>query len=434
MKPKTKMHYEIVSLSEKLPEISQPKIDWAYKRNFKFYAWKTKHKAVCFECGHAWDVETNLISKILGLVCPSCDRKLKATDSHAWRKTECEYFQIMTVVGDYQVIRVIQLYHWMIKSTPARYSWHELYQHWIHKDGKFNIMSSGFNSMGYFNQGAGWSWCGPMELRSNENQRYFINNVPTYPRKKFLPYLIRNGFTGNFCQYNPGWFFHLLLSTPRFETFLKAGQISLIHEFSVMDYQIKKYWLQIRICLRNHYIISDAISWFDYLGLLKHFHRSLTDSTLVCPADLKAAHNYLVAEKRLIDDRNRKAAEEKRRLEDIELKKLKKNLMNLSFTDGEITIVTLQNIADFRMEEKVLEHCVYSSGYHKRPGSLIMSARIGNQLVETIEISLKDFSVMQCRGFNNNDSSHHKDILKLIKRNIVNIKKASKIIKTKIPA
>jgi DNA-directed RNA polymerase subunit RPC12/RpoP len=434
MKPKTKMHYEIVSLSDKLPMISQAKINWAYKRNFKFYAWKTKHKAVCFECGHGWDLETNLITKLLTIVCPSCGKNLKYTDGHAWRKKEEGYFQIMTVVGDYQVIRVVQMYHWMMKSIGASYSWHEIYQHWIHNSGKFNIMSTGFNGMGYFNSGQGWTWNGPMELRANQNDRYFINSIPTYPNKKILPNIFRNGFTGEFFKYNPGYFFAMLLGIPRFETFLKAGQYSLVNEFNQHDDKIEKYWLQIRICLKNHYIITDAINWFDYLELLKHFHRSLIDPILVCPADLKAAHDYLVVEKRLIDDRNKKASEERKKLEDEELKRAKKNLMDLHFTDGEIVIVTLQNAADFKMEEKVLEHCVYSSGYHKKPGSLIMSARISNQRVETIEISLRNFTVMQCRGFNNKDSSHHKEILKLINRNLTNIKKASKLTKEKMTA
>ena len=51
MKPKTKIHFEILKLHNKLPKITETQVKWAYKQCFKLYVWKTKHKAVCFECG-----------------------------------------------------------------------------------------------------------------------------------------------------------------------------------------------------------------------------------------------------------------------------------------------------------------------------------------------------------------------------------------------
>ena len=418
MKPKTKMHYEILELHSKLPDITTEQINWAYKKQFKFWAWKAKHKAVCFECGHGWQLETTLITKLFPITCPECGRDLHVTDSHAWRKTECEFFQIMTVVGDYQVIRVVQMYHYCMKSVAAEYRWHEIYQHWIHKSGKFNIMSTGFNGMGYFTQGGGWSWCGPIELRSNHNDRYFINGVTTYPRKKIHPYIIRNGFKGNYHNYNPGYFFYLLLTIPLFETFLKCGQHSLLCEVNHRSNTIKDFWPQIRICLRTNYIIPDASIWFDYLHLLKHFRNNLQDTALVCPPDIKKAHDALVAIKREIDERNARAAKEKREQENKEFIKAKKKLMDLVFTDGEITIVPLKNVMDFKNEERILDHCVYSSDYHKKAASFIMSARKDTERLETIEISLVDFSIRQCRGLNNKDSKYHKKILALMQKNL----------------
>jgi hypothetical protein len=306
----------------------------------------------------------------------------------------------------------------MMKSTPARYSCHELYQHWIHKSGKHEIMSTGFNSMGYYNQGGGWSWCGPMKLRSMDNNRYYINGVPTCPGKKIHPYIIRNGFKGNFHNYNPAYFFKTLLTTPLFETFLKTGQFGLLNAFDDRLYRIKDYWPQIRICLRNKYIIKDASDWFDYLNMLKHFHRSITDPMLVCPADLKMAHDTIVAEKRAQDERNEAASKKKKEKEDKIFKKAKKKLMDLKFIGGKIMIVPLKSITDFKKEEKVLDHCVYSSEYHKKAHSFIMSARKDKEILETIEISLRDFKVKQCRGYRNEDSKYHKQILKILEKNI----------------
>lgn len=418
MKPKTKQHYEILKLHDKLPEITDKQIQWAYKKLFKFYIWKTKHKAVCFECGHAWALETTLITKLFPVDCPKCKRKLENVDTHAWRKTECDCFQIITMIGGYQVIRVVQMYHWCMKTLPAKYSWHEIYQHWISPKGTLTIMSTGFNGMGIYCIGGGWSWNNLWELRSNYNNRYFINQIPTYPRKRIHPYIYRNGFTGEYHNFNPGWFFHMLLSTPLFETFLKTRQYGFLKEMEHRTHAIKEFWPQIRICFRKGYIINDVSDWFDYLNLLKHFHKNIFDPDLVCPKNLRTAHNALVAQKRAIDERNRVAAEEKRLQENIEFKKAKKKLMDLIFTEGNITIVPLKNVMDFKTEEKILAHCVYSSDYHKKVSSFIMSARVDGKRTETIEISLKDFRIMQCRGYDNLDSKYHKQILEVMQKNL----------------
>jgi hypothetical protein len=431
MKPKTKMHYEILQLHKKLPVITDAQIKWGYKHNFKFYAWKTKHKAVCFECGHAWDLERTLITTLFPIICPKCKRKLEQADSHAWRKTELDYMQIFTTIGDFQVVRMVQMYHWMMKTVEAHYSWHELYQHWIHKDGSLNIMSGRFNSMGCYTQGMGWSWCGEMELRTGArdgwNNRYFINEAAIHPKTKIHPYIIRNGYIKEFHQYNEGWFFHLLLSMPIFEIFLKTGQYSLLQECTHMTHRIEQYQAQIRICMKRHYIITNASDWFNYLELLQHFHKNIFDPELICPTDLNEAHDKIVAEKRAIDDRNRAREQEKREQDNKVFRLAKKKLMHLEFTDGEITIVPLKNVMDFKNEERILNHCVYSSEYHKKDMSFIMSARKGTDRMETMEISLKDFSLRQCRGHSNKDSQYHKQILELISKNLRNIEIAFKM-------
>jgi len=422
MRPKTKLHHEILKLHEKLPEVTQKQINWSYKKNFKFWCWKTKHKAVCFECGYGWDLERTLITTLFPIICPSCKRKLEQADARSWRKTECEYFQIMTVIKDFQVIRMFQIYHWMKKGIEAHYSCHELYQHWIHVDGKHEIMSTGFNGLGAYGLGGGWSWCGPMELRGNDNDRYYINGASICPGKKIHKNIIRNGFDGKFYTFNEAYFFLRILTDRLFEMFLKAGQIGLLKDYRHVSYRLSEFKDQIRICMKRKYIIKDASIWFDYLHLLKHFHKNIYDPALICPDNINASHDELVAQKRVIDQRNRAAAQEKRDNEDRELRKAKKKLMSLMFTDGEITIVPLRNVMDYKQEEKILNHCVYSSEYHKKTRSFIMSARKENERLETIEISLVDFSILQCRGFENKDSAFHSKIMELMKKNLRHVR------------
>jgi hypothetical protein len=428
MKPKTKIHFEILKLHNKLPKITQIQANWAYKQCFKLYVWKTKHKAVCFECGHAWNQETDLIAKLFPIVCPKCKKKLEMLDSHAWRKTEDEYFQVVTSIGDYQVIRLVQMYKHCMKGVASHYAYHELYQHWIKGDGQFFIMSEHFNSMGQWCQGMGWSWIGPMELRADYrgvfHDRYFIGPSVTYPRIKIHPNIIRNGWAKEEFGYSLSAFFRMLLSYPKFETFLKAGQYGLVKEFTHYESKIAEYWTQIKICMRRDYRIDDPSMWFDYIGLMKHFHKNIYDPSLICPRELDKAHNILMTAKRLNDEANRIASQEKADMDNLEYRKAKKKLMGLIFTDGEITIVPLKNVMDFKNEERILDHCVYSSEYHKKDTSFMMSARIGTERLETLEVSLRDFKVKQCRGYDNKDSAYHSKILKLIEQSLPEIRKA----------
>lgn len=74
-------------------------------------------------------------------------------------------------------------------------------------------------------------------------------------------------------------------------------------------------------------------------------------------------------------------------------------------------------------EGKALHHCVYTNEYYKKKDSLILSAKNSEGArMETIEVSLKSFRVVQSRGLQNENSSWHKEILKLVENNINLIK------------
>jgi hypothetical protein len=147
MKPKTKVHFEVLKLANKLPKVTKEQSAWAFRKLFKFYAYKTKHTTVCFECGHAWKIESNLISSIFGLTCPSCKKELVLCQHHGWSIDEKDYFQIMTTINDFQVIRMFQVSHYCKKGYEAYYGCHEIYQHWISPAGKLVILAIRVNAM-----------------------------------------------------------------------------------------------------------------------------------------------------------------------------------------------------------------------------------------------------------------------------------------------
>ena len=75
------------------------------------------------------------------------------------------------------------------------------------------------------------------------------------------------------------------------------------------------------------------------------------------------------------------------------------------------------------MEEgRAMHHCVFDGSYFLRPESLVLSATIDGNRVETVEISLKTLKVVQSRGVCNQNTEHHDRIVKLVKKNMKQIR------------
>ena len=60
----------------------------------------------------------------------------------------------------------------------------------------------------------------------------------------------------------------------------------------------------------------------------------------------------------------------------------------------------------------------FTNDYYLKPDSLVFSARIGKERIETIEISLATLQIVQSRGECNQDTKYHTQIINLVKKNI----------------
>lgn len=65
-----------------------------------------------------------------------------------------------------------------------------------------------------------------------------------------------------------------------------------------------------------------------------------------------------------------------------------------------------------------MHHCVFTNNYFRKKDSLILSARIGEKHIETIEVDLSKFQVIQSRGICNKDTEYHGRIIDLVKKNM----------------
>lgn len=94
---------------------------------------------------------------------------------------------------------------------------------------------------------------------------------------------------------------------------------------------------------------------------------------------------------------------ERKRLEDMvkekdEYIRKKAAFLNLVLTDGLIIVKVLQSVDEFYEEGKAMHHCVYTNAYYNDENSLILSARIDGERIETVEVDLQTLKVVQSRG------------------------------------
>jgi hypothetical protein len=301
----------------------------------------------------------------------------------------------------------------MKAGEKARYAHQEVVQRWIAPDGRYATVAR-LRPMGYFVHG--WSWTSPLEIRP-EKQMYNITPTRIYPRVKYLPELIQRGYEGAYGKLTPFDLMQSLLAHPQAETLYKAGQRALLEYFICNSRKLADYWPSVRIAIRNGYKIEDAGMWRDYIDLLRFFGRDLHSAHYVCPADLKAEHDRYVAKRQAFHERQQieRKMEQARQWEE-RFREMKARFFGIEFTDGTISVRVIKSVAEMMVEGVKMHHCV--GGYHDREDSLILSATIGGERLETVEFSLSRLMVVQCRGLCNGTTPYHRRIIDLVNRNV----------------
>ena len=428
MKPRTKIQKQVFELSSKLPAVTEAQSKWAQEHCFPHIGYKCKDEVWCSDCGKMWVVTDEVLACNNGdIKCPYCGHKLKIKVSRKQKDDEANYMTIATVVEEFQVLRHIYVYRSTRKNKDPHFFVTEVAQQWITEKGQQTVMAKPMN-MG----SNGWIYSEPLSIKNEYNgwmgynyNKYAINGY-VYPKLKLLPILQRNGLKSSFHDITPSSLITSLLEGGVSEMLLKTKQYSLL-KYLHSKGGISHKWA-INICNRNGYIVKDASMWQDYLNLLDYFHLDTHNAKYVCPANLKAEHDKLYKKRQAIEyklqrDRNRVAAikaEQKRKEQIRDFYKRMERFFGIVITDGMITIKPLESVTQFYQEGKVMHHCVYD--YYIRADCLILSARIGDKRIETIEISLKTFNIVQSRGVCNQNTEYHDQIIGLVNKNIGLIK------------
>lgn len=429
MKPRTKLEKRVVALSEKLKPVTEAQKRWAKKKCFDHNAYMEAGWLWCNECGKYWmDIDAKNGDKT---VCPYCQAKLEVKKSRKKKENVETYMTVVDRVEEFQVLRHVHVQR--VRATynggETWYSMMEVCQQWLSAGNKEIIIAKPINM-----SGTEWNWSEKMTLKGMGYGMYGIDkyeiNGYVYPRVKLLPQLVRNGLGKDFHDITPATLVRRLLNNdPWPEILLKNRQFSLLkHWFGLHGY-IRQTWA-IKICNRNHYIVKDASLWTDYLDLLDYFHLDTHNAHYVCPKNLKSEHDRLLKRKEKLEAERRRRMLEEKKLEDME--KMKWNIhkfmehirpfLDLEIRDSDLVIRPLENISQFYAEGKAMHHCVYRLEYYNRPECLILSARVGGERMETLEVSLNTFEIIQSRAVCNGTSEYHDRIIRLMKDNMWQIR------------
>lgn len=448
-KPHTKLQQKCLDLQKTLPPITAAQLRWGKKliQPKGFFVKKGRGGCNsfvwCQECGHIEEVGMPLyVLANPTHVCKNCGKKLSITNYLGSNKCSDKNYQfaVITTCKDMQVVRVFNIHRLNQIGRKTIEHVQEAFSIWfdVNKGKEVIVTRPFYRSYNCFR----WNMYDPMKIGRHNggcsgyyvyDDLYDLQNVDIYPRTKVLPILKRNGWSNEMYKMkaSPVELWRAILTDPAIEGLVKNGQFAVVdYWFSVGDQRRDKaLWLPlVKICNRHKYIIKDASLWFDVVDSLNKLGMDAHSPKYICPADLNAMHDLL---QRRIE--NKKMRDEltklKSKAKDWEeyYKEKKARYFDIQFNDGNIFCHVIKSVAEMCEEGTRMHHCVYRMGYYKKPESLILSARDRNgDRLETVEVNLRSFQVVQSRGLQNHPTMAHSNIISLVQKNMGLIKRANK--------
>lgn len=477
----TKTQVEIEGLAGRVPKITEKQIAWA-KKNYTYtigILGTRERECVCPECHETLHVSEGKSDETHR--CPYCGAKLQISRYYDSRVCQWSahgimrdyhkegFFQVMNVVGDWQVTRLFYMERWCyVRKDNTPWTFYEVCQAWNNpKYGKTHFRSLPKNcSLGWhFNPYSLHTWryectnpdtwsynkyieCdNALEARRPGGANYFDTNKIA-PDAKVSKEFKRMGVSVSAIKAVKnltalGLFEGLSKGNykPCYETLIKGKAFDLFDKITSREYRADadKYFTAWKICKRHGYDYKrNYTEWIDTLKLV--FKRGLDyrNPKFVCPDDLHGLHNQLLDLERRDEERREEIARRERierlhqqtekEMKDIEkaesgFKKRREKYFGINIKSDLFNIVALKSVKEFKYEGTYLAHCVFRCGYYRKENSLILSARDeNNNPIETIEIDLRDFTILQCYGNKDTYSPLHKEIIKTMEENMWQVK------------
>ncbi len=414
MKPKNKKQQHIVELNGRLRPLTTPQMQWALNSTINHYGYRLKSgMCTCMKCGHEWLENRNGMC-----LCPECGTQIEIKDTKERVIRDKSYFNVITTMEDYQVVRMFLMIVEMRKGMKAKPAYLEIGSYWI--DCKGNTTVVGLQrTLGHYIDS--FAFGSPLEIRRDNEAFQRISDEWVYPRIKVTDKIKRNGFKGSCHHIHPVTMFQELLTNPKAETLMKSNEIELLRYLCfrpTYKADINTYWNTIKIANRNGYKVNNAQMWMDYIKMLERCGKDIQSPKYICPANLQEEHDRYMRKVHILEDKKKRAEDIiKAQEREASFKEQKEKFFGIRINDGEIEVKVLESVEEYRQEAESQHICLFSAAYDKRENSLIFSARIKGRIIETIEVDLKTLKVVQSRGVCNQNTEYHDRIVRLINAN-----------------
>lgn len=433
MKARTKAQREVVELTATLPPFDERDLRDARRGFARIYA--GAKKAWCSCCGNVWESDLWGRKKEAG-VCPHCGARGKVVKSAGKRISDEKYYvSLVRVVGDWQVIRTAICRRIVEKGNAENiyFCIDEVFQRWMRPGTVDVIVGKGVSGFHYYcdvwNHGSAWS------IR-REHYRYELEG-DVCGKIQLSKVVRRNGVKTIRRDVGVKDLLWHIIHDDRAEILAKGRQWEMLKHLMTPSKarDVGRWWKEIRVAMRNGYRIKDAGVWIDMVELLHRCGKDVRNPHYICPADLHLAHDAAlmmdarrldrIAAQRADEEKDRKA---RKVLADADLAaryaERVSRWLDVMIRGKGITIRPLQNIRAFYEEGEAMHHCVFSCGYYKKEGILVLTARKAGVRLETIEVDTNRWRILQCRGRFNKDSAHHKEIVSLMEKNMNRLRQA----------
>jgi DNA-directed RNA polymerase subunit RPC12/RpoP len=449
MKPRKQLEREVMQLRTMLDKNCRRKLG-SYRLAFPIHGWHSfkRDKTWCEHCGNVFDGEQPMMAVQVeqAVRCPHCGRMIQLSRADKWTK-QAKYEAIerayVTTIDDWTVIRVFYIERRVQMGERERYDVNEIWQSWTNNDGREVILTKCYaRSPFYFN----WYFDSPWKIghhKGGGSGYFYLNDVYdatclAYGEIEVSKMLQRNGWKNDkrlYDRLDVVRLWQLLLTEPMVEEMVKTGQYQVVRY--VVDQsgyngiaKLARYIHALRICNRNGYVVEDARTWFDHMDLLQRCGKDTHNAKYVCPQSLEEEHLRLVEKVHRIEAR-RKLQEQIEQIQrsDVRYRQVRGMFFGCSFGNDNITVRVLNSVGQFLEEGTVMQHCVFTNEYYddvRHPGSLILSARDkqGNR-IETVEVDIDSWHVVQSRGYKNNTTAQHDAIVKLVNDNMNLLRQAA---------
>lgn len=414
MKPRNQKERNIVELNGRLRPLTAPQKTWALNNTIKHYGYRLKSgMCTCMKCGHEWMEHRNGMC-----ICPECGQLIEIKDTKERVICDKSYFNIITTMGEYQIVRMFLMMVEMRKGMKSKPAYLEVGSYWIDPKGHATVVGLQRTLGPYIDS---FAFGSPLEIRRDNEAFQRISDEWVYPRIKVTETIKRNGFKGSCHQIHPVSLFQELLTNPKAETLMKSSEIELLRYLCIRPAykaDIDTYWNSIKIANRNGYNVKDAQIWIDYIKMLERCGKDIQSPKYICPTNLKESHDEYVAK---VNRQRRKEQQEKDRQQAIEdrakFEEMKSRYFGLAMTDGEIEIHSIDSIDDYYEIGERNHICCGSAKYFLKEKTLTLTAYIGTKQIATVEISLDNYQILQCRAFANGVCEYTEQIAGIINAN-----------------